>query len=55
MGELFTVTAFSNEHEFKVRGGVVYEVTDADQEYVDKLVAREKEQNPTFWLKVEAQ
>ncbi|MFE4991393.1 hypothetical protein ACFRH4_08585 [Streptomyces mirabilis] len=54
-GELFKITAFSNDFQFHTTNGVVYQVVDADQEYVDKLVAREKEENPGYWLKVEVQ
>jgi hypothetical protein len=52
---MYQVTAFSNDHEYKVRGGVVYVVTDMTETQKDVLVAREKEENPSFWLKVEEQ
>ncbi|QHA04588.1 hypothetical protein GQF42_15975 [Streptomyces broussonetiae] len=53
--QLFTVTAFSNAPEHTPTQGVVYIVTDATQEQVDALKAREAEQNPTYWIRVEAQ
>ncbi|MFC4609759.1 hypothetical protein ACFO9E_18340 [Streptomyces maoxianensis] len=53
--QLYTVTAFSNDHEYKIRQGVVYVVTDMTEEQKDALVAREQQQNPSFWLKVEVQ
>ncbi|MET7347431.1 hypothetical protein [Streptomyces mirabilis] len=52
---MYTVTAFSNDYEYKPRQGVVYIVTDMTEEQKDALVAREAENDPGFWLKVEAQ
>ncbi|GAA5704459.1 MULTISPECIES: hypothetical protein [Streptomyces] len=53
--QLYTVTAFSNDYEHKPSRGVVYQVVDATEEYVEKLKAREAEEHPDRWLKVEAQ
>ncbi|MFD8072191.1 hypothetical protein ACFV3E_06010 [Streptomyces sp. NPDC059718] len=55
MDELFTVTAFSNLPEHKPSRGVVYQVVDATAEYVENLKAREEQEHPDRWLKVEAQ
>ncbi|WP_430376726.1 hypothetical protein [Streptomyces sp. B1-3] len=52
---MFTVTAFSNDFQYTPTRGVVYVVTDMTEEQKDRLVAREAEENPGFWLKVEAQ
>ncbi|MET7783806.1 hypothetical protein ABZU94_39145 [Streptomyces mirabilis] len=54
-GERFKITAFSNDFQFHTTDGVVYLVVDADREYVDNLVVREAKENPSYWLKVEAQ
>ncbi|WP_278197011.1 hypothetical protein [Streptomyces cylindrosporus] len=40
---MYQVTAFSNDYEYKIRGGVVYGVTDMTEEQKDALVAREAE------------
>ncbi|MBL1104913.1 hypothetical protein JK361_09955 [Streptomyces sp. 5-8] len=54
MDQLYTVTAFSNAYEFKPSRGVVYIQTDMTQTQVETLKAREVEENPDRWLKVEA-
>jgi hypothetical protein len=53
--QLYTVTAFSNDHEHKTRQGVVYIVTDLTEGQKDALVAREAERNPAFWLRADYQ
>ncbi|MFE6627379.1 hypothetical protein ACFVNB_09045 [Streptomyces rochei] len=55
MSALYTVTAFSNDFQYTPSHGVVYQVVDASAEYVEKLKAREAEEHPDRWLKVEAQ
>ncbi|MER0429920.1 hypothetical protein [Streptomyces microflavus] len=52
---MYQVFAFSNDHEYTPRQGVVYVVTDMTDEQKDALIAREAEQTPGFWLKVEEQ
>ncbi|WP_432101030.1 hypothetical protein [Streptomyces sp. WAC 04229] len=55
MSALFTVHAFSNLPEYAPTRGGVYIVTDLTQDQVEKLKAREAEENPDRWLKVEEQ
>ncbi|CAM5670081.1 hypothetical protein SCYAM73S_02475 [Streptomyces cyaneofuscatus] len=52
---LYTVHAFSNEQEYTPSRGGVYIVADLTQAQVEDLKAREAEQHPDRWLKVEEQ
>ncbi|WP_216586837.1 hypothetical protein [Streptomyces brasiliscabiei] len=53
--QLFTVHAFSNKPEYAPSRGGVYIITDMTQTQVEALKAREAEEHPDRWLKVEAQ
>ncbi|MET7847671.1 hypothetical protein ABZT48_05380 [Streptomyces avermitilis] len=53
--QLYSAEAFSNNHEHKPSRGCVYIMTDMTEAQVEALKAREAEENPDRWLKVEAQ
>ncbi|MFJ9353726.1 hypothetical protein [Streptomyces mirabilis] len=53
--KLFTVHAFSNLPEYVPSSGGVYIITDLTQDQVEALKAREAEENPDRWLRVEEQ
>ncbi|MEV6436287.1 hypothetical protein [Streptomyces anulatus] len=53
--QLYTVHAFSNLPEHAPSRGGVYIVADLTQAQVEDLKAREAEQHPDRWLKVEEQ
>ncbi|MEU6449630.1 hypothetical protein [Streptomyces sp. NPDC046979] len=55
MSALFTVRAFSSLPEYAPTRGGVYIVTDLTEAQVEKLKAREAEEHPDRWLRVEAQ
>lgn len=51
----FTVTAFSNDHQYKPSRGCVYIMADMTEAQVQTLRTREAAENPDRWLKVEVQ
>ncbi|MCX5234407.1 hypothetical protein OG824_04060 [Streptomyces prunicolor] len=53
--QMYRIRVFSNEPEYKVRGGAVYEVVDATKEYADSHVERTKAEHPEWAFYVEAQ
>jgi hypothetical protein len=53
--QLYMATAFCSAPEFAPRQGVVYIVTDLTEEQKDALVAREAENNPDYWVRVDYQ
>jgi hypothetical protein len=50
---LYSVEAFSNAPEHKPSRGHVYIVDQLTRAQVDALVAREAEEHPDRWLKIE--
>ncbi|MEU1366615.1 hypothetical protein ABZ454_10820 [Streptomyces sp. NPDC005803] len=55
MAMLYTVHAFSNLSEHAPSRGGVYIITDLTEAQVEALKARETEEHPDRWLKVEEQ
>ncbi|MGW3154037.1 hypothetical protein [Streptomyces sp. NPDC001089] len=55
MAALFTVHAFSNKPEYAPTRGGVYIITDLTETQVEDLKAREAQENPDRWLRVEEQ
>ncbi|MGW3305918.1 hypothetical protein ACWDG9_04935 [Streptomyces sp. NPDC001073] len=55
MAALFTVHAFSNKPEYTPTRGGVYIITDLTETQVEDLKAREAQENPDRWLRVEEQ
>ncbi|MFG2380593.1 hypothetical protein [Streptomyces avermitilis] len=53
--QLYTVHAFSNLPEHAPSRGGVYIITDMTEAQVEDLKAREAQEHPDRWLKVEAQ